>query len=192
MLEESVAESELARRLDPGVKLYSSTLNGYLYLGKYDKFLESLPKSDDQALIVFYRGLGEYYKNDRNAAAVDFDRAYNLDRSLFQAQIGRALSFSIGKQNSQGLGVLKDVEDRITQRSVGDPEATYKIAQAFAVLGDIPSSVRVLERSIDRGFFPYPYLVSDPLLDPLRERPEFERLLAVARNRHLAFAKSFF
>ena len=192
MLQESVAESELARRLDPGVKLYSSTLNGYLYLGKYDKFLESLPKSNDQALIVFYRGLGEYYKNDRNPAAVDFDRAYNLDRSLFQAQIGKALSFSIRKQNSQGLGVLKDVEDRITRRSVGDPEATYKIAQAFAVLGDFPSSVRVLERSIDRGFFPYPYLVTDPLLDPLRKRPEFDRLLAVARNRHLAFAKSFF
>jgi tetratricopeptide (TPR) repeat protein len=192
MLQESVAESELARRLDPGVKLYSSTLNGYLYLGKYDKFLESLPKSDDQALIVFYRGFGEYYKNDRNAAAIDFDRAYDLDRSLFQAQIGKALSFSIRRQNLQGLGILKDVEDRITQRSVGDPEATYKIAQAFAVLGDVPSSVRVLERSINRGFFPYPYLASDPLLEPLRKRPDFDRLMAVARDRHLAFAKSFF
>lgn len=192
MLQESIAESELARRLDPGVKLYSSTLNGYLYLGKYEKFLESLPKSNDQALIVFYRGFGEYYKNDWNAAADDFDRAYDLDRSLFQAQIGKALGFSIRKQNPQGLGVLRDVENRITQRSVGDPEATYKIAQAFAVLGDIPSSVRVLQRSIDRGFFPYPYLTSDPLLDPLRKRPEFDRLLTVARDRHLAFAKSFF
>ena len=33
MLPESIAESERARQLDPGVKLNSSTLNGYLYLG---------------------------------------------------------------------------------------------------------------------------------------------------------------
>ncbi len=57
MLSESVSESERARQLDPGVKLYSSAPNGYLYLGQYDRFLQSLPKTDDAALIVFYRGL---------------------------------------------------------------------------------------------------------------------------------------
>jgi DNA-binding winged helix-turn-helix (wHTH) protein len=59
MLFESVSECERARQLDPGVKLNSSTPNGYLYLGRYDQFLQSLPKTEDVALIVFYRGLGE-------------------------------------------------------------------------------------------------------------------------------------
>src|SRR4029077_8572085 len=54
MLAESVAECERARQLDPGVKLNSSTPNGYLYLGQYDRFLDSLPRTDDAALIVFY------------------------------------------------------------------------------------------------------------------------------------------
>jgi TolB-like protein len=62
MLSESASECEMARQLDPGVKMNTSTLNAYLYLGQYDKFLESLPKTDDAALIVFYRGFGEYYK----------------------------------------------------------------------------------------------------------------------------------
>ena len=47
MLRESVAECERARTLDPGVKLYSSALNAYLYLGQYDKFLKSLPEDSD-------------------------------------------------------------------------------------------------------------------------------------------------
>jgi len=98
MLQESVVESELARRLDPGVKLNSSMLNGYLYLGQYDRFLESLPDSVGQPLIVFYRGFGEYYKKNWDAAARDFDRAYELDRTLLQAQIGRAMSFAIRRQ----------------------------------------------------------------------------------------------
>lgn len=38
------------------VKLNSSALNSYLYLGQYDRFVGSLPRGDEVALIVFYRG----------------------------------------------------------------------------------------------------------------------------------------
>jgi tetratricopeptide (TPR) repeat protein len=192
MLQESVAESEFARRLDPAVKLNSSTLNGYLYIGQYDKFLRSLPETDDQALIVFYRGLGEYYGKNFGAATGDFDRAYELDHALLQAQIGRAFGFSIRQQGPKGLAMLRSVESRLTERAVGDPEAAYKIAQAYAVLGDASSALRVLNRSVNGGFFPYPYFKSDPLLEPLRRTPEFGRIIESARARHLAFAKSFF
>lgn len=192
MLQESVVESELARRLDPGVKLNSSMLNGYLYLGQYDRFLESLPDSVDQPLIVFYRGFGEYYKKNWDAAARDFDRAYELDRTLLQAQIGRALSFAIRHQVSQGEDILLTVETRFNKRAVGDPEAAYKIAQAYAAFGDPTAALRVLNSSVNGGFFPYPYLANDPLLDSLRRKPEFLDVLDTARQRHLAFAKAFF
>ena len=56
MLNESVAECERARQLDPGVKLASSALNGYLYLGEYAKFFQSLPKGSDSPLVLFYTG----------------------------------------------------------------------------------------------------------------------------------------
>ncbi|HEV2382416.1 MAG TPA: hypothetical protein VG206_21835 [Terriglobia bacterium] len=58
MLEQSVAECERARQLDPLVKANGSVLNTYLYLGQYQKFLESLPV-DDSSFILFYRGFGE-------------------------------------------------------------------------------------------------------------------------------------
>ena len=64
MLPESISECEQARQLDPLVKLNSSALNAYLYLGQYDRFLQRLPSTDESALIVFYRGLGEYYKQN--------------------------------------------------------------------------------------------------------------------------------
>lgn len=192
MLRESVLESENARRLDPGVKLNSSTLNGYLYVGQYDVFLASLPKNNDFSLIAFYRGFAKYYLRDWDEAAKHFDRAVELDPSLFQAQIGKALSLGIRHHPSDGLAVLLDVETKIDQRGVGDPEAAYKIAQAYAVLGDRASALRVLKRSIDSGFFPYPYFLTDPLLDNLRDEPDFNRLVNSARQRHQAFVASFF
>jgi len=192
MLLESIAEAEHARQLDPGVKLNSSTVNSYLYLGQYDKFLQSLPPTDDVALIVFYRGFAEYYKRDFEQAAKNFDHAFELDRSLFQAQIGKAFSLAIRRQPARAMEILQAVETKINQRAVGDPEAIYKIAQAYAVLGDKRSALRVLRLAIENGFFPYPYFMTDPHLDVLRQEAEFTQLLDQAQRRHLAFSKSFF
>jgi DNA-binding winged helix-turn-helix (wHTH) protein/TolB-like protein/Tfp pilus assembly protein PilF len=192
MLKESVEECERARQLDPSVKLTSSTLNTYLYLGQYDRFLQSLPKTDDLALIAFYRGFGQYYKKDSERAAREFDHAVELDRSLLQAQIGKALSFAIRHQVAQGLDTLEKVEAKINQRGVGDPEASYKIAQAYALLGDKPAALRVFRRSIETGFFSYPYFLTDPLLENLRKDSEFQQLMNKAKQRHEAFRKAFF
>ena len=76
---------------------------------------------------------------------------------------------------------------------MGDPEATYKIAQAYAVLGDKVSAMRVLLRmSVESGFFSYPYLSNDPLLSDLHGEPEFDQILNIAGQRHEAFKSSFF
>ncbi len=191
MLRESVSESEKARRLDPGVKLYSSALNGYIYLGQYDRFLKSLPKGDGSALIAFYRGFAEYYRMNWEEAARHFDHAVELDHSLLQAQIGRALGFGIRHHAAEGVAILRAVETKVNQRGVGDPEARYKLAQAYAVLGDRASALRVLKQSIDGGFFPYPYFLTDPLLDSLRRQRDFSELMDAARQRHEAFVSSF-
>jgi DNA-binding winged helix-turn-helix (wHTH) protein/TolB-like protein len=192
MLPESVAECERARQLDPGVKLNSSTLNGYLYLGRYDQFLESLPETDDVAFIVFYRGLGEYYKKNSEPAKAHFDHAYELDRTLLQAKVGKALSLGIQQQNSEAIGILHALEAKINEHGVIDPEAMYKIAQAYASVGDKASALRVLRHSIENGFFPYPYFARDPLLDSLRSEGEFSNLMDAARQRHEEFKSRFF
>jgi len=192
MLKESASECERARQLDPSVKLNSSALNAYLYLGQYDRFLQALPKTADVAFIVFYHGFGEYYKRDWEQAARDFDRAFELDPSLLQAQIGRALSEAVGRQNPKGREILHEAEDKIRERGVSDPEAIYKVAQAYAVLGDKASALRVLGNSVDNGFFSYPYIVTDPLLESVRDEPEFTHLMSLARQRHLAFKSLFF
>jgi tetratricopeptide (TPR) repeat protein len=192
MLPEAVSECELARQLDPVVKLNSSAPNGYLYLGQYDRFLQSLPMTDDAALIVFYRGLAEYYKKNWKQAETNFDHAFELDRSLMQAEVGKAFSAKIRRQESNAAAILHALETKIDERGGVDPEATYKVAQAYAAIGDKVSALRVLRRSIENGFFPYPYFVTDPLLDPLRNEGEFSELMDAARRRHEAFKRTFF
>src|ERR1019366_4982772 len=101
MLKESIAECEKARQIDPLVKINSSAMNSYLYLGEYEKFLRSLP-ANDSVYINFYRGFGEYYLNNRDQAAQEFDRAFEKDPSLLPANVGKALSYSIRRDNAGG------------------------------------------------------------------------------------------
>ncbi|MGC2247764.1 MAG: protein kinase [Terriglobales bacterium] len=191
MLEESVAECEKARAINPQVKINSSALNSYLYLGEYDKFLQSLPLNDS-VYILFYRGLGEYYLNHRDQAAHDFDRAYEGDQASLPAAIGKALSDAIQHENASGLQLLKQTEGKIAERGVTDSEGMYKVAQAYAVLGDKVSALHMLRESIGGGFFCYPYFVRDPLLDNLRHESEFQSLMDQALHRHEQFKRTFF
>jgi len=190
MLDESVAECERGRQLDPFLKANGSVLNTYLYLGQYQKFLESLPV-EDSSFILFYRGFGEFHEKEFDQASRDFDRAYELDPTLY-AGIGKALSDSIHQRRTEALDLLNGLERKIRNQGVGDPEGTYKIAQAYAVLGDKISAMRALRMSVESGFFSYPYLAKDPLLNDLRRAPEFDQTLNTARQRHDAFKSAFF
>lgn len=191
MLTESVAECERARQIDPFVKSNGSVLNSYLYLGEYTKFIERLPDTTNSAFFLFYRGFAEYHQKNFAQASKDFDRAYQLDPTLY-TQIGKAFSDSMAGRSLDALESLKQAENKIQQRGVGDPEATYKIAQGYAVMGDKPSALRMLQYSIENGFFSYPYFARDPLLETLHDSPKFWDLMEVARKRHIAFRKRFF
>jgi serine/threonine protein kinase/TolB-like protein/Flp pilus assembly protein TadD len=191
MLQEAAAESERARQNNPSVKLNSSAMNAYLYLGEYDKFLQSLPSSDS-VYVTFYRGFGQYYLKQWNQAAENFDRAYELDPTLLQSEVGKALSYGIRGERAKGLAILHATEKHILDTGVSDAEGLYKVAQAYAVLGDNASSILMFHRTIEGGFFPYPYFQQDPLLDNLRNEPEFGVLMREAKERHEQFKSRFF
>jgi hypothetical protein len=108
------------------------------------------------------------------------------------AGIGKALSDSIHQRREEGLGLLRGLEAKFIERGVGDPEGAYKIAQAYAVLGDNTSALRVLRMSVESGFFSYPYIAKDPLLSDLHSEPEFDQILDGARQRYEAFKSAFF
>ena len=163
----------------------------YLYLGEYDKFLASLPDADNSAFPLFYRGFGEYHQKNWDRAAQDFDRAFDLDPYLYM-QIGKFLSDSILHRGADGLEILHGLERKIGERGVGDPEETYKIAEVYSLLGEKTADLRLLRSSVEYGFFAHPYLVTYPLLDPLRNEPQFAEILYMSRRRHQAFKDKFF
>jgi DNA-binding winged helix-turn-helix (wHTH) protein/TolB-like protein/lipoprotein NlpI len=190
MLDESVQECKRARELDPSVKLTSSAINAYLYLGDYESFLQSLP-AGDSAYLEFYRGFALYHLRQWDKAAETFDHAFELDSTMFQTQVGKALSYHLRHDDRKGHELLKSAEAKVTQRAVGDPEAVYKLAQAYAELGDSTSALHLFHYAVENGFFPYAYFAKDPLMNNVRQQPEFQSTLEGARQRSQSFQNLF-
>ena len=86
---------------------------------------------------------------------------------------------------------LRETEEKMNARGVRDPEVMYKVAEAYAVLGNQEAALRMLQRSTVGGFFCYPYIVRDPLLKVLRSSPGFQHLLEQARQRQQQFEQRF-
>jgi DNA-binding winged helix-turn-helix (wHTH) protein/TolB-like protein len=192
MLEESVATSNRMLEVDPDYNLQNAVMSSFLYKGEYSKFKETIPAHTDSAYLIFYRGFGAYHEGDTAKAIADFERAYSMDPSLMQAQIGKALIHALVGHRDEGIALMQAAERLSEKSGVSDAEGIYKIAQAYAVLNDQVAALRILRRSVEGGFFCYPYISRDPLLKTLHNDPQFDKLLGQARQRHEEFRRKFF
>lgn len=193
MLEESLDETQKVERIDPRYwrNQPRAVVNTYLYLGRYEQFLESIPPVET-AYTLFYRGFGYYHLGDRVRARENLGRASQVDSEDVFSQLGQAMIWALDGQRERGIRLVRTIEARRIARHVPDGEVTYKIAQMYALLGDLGSAVKNLKRAIDQGFFAYPYMERDPLLQPARRHPDFPRVLEAARRRHEDVKQRFF
>ncbi|MFN2532922.1 MAG: winged helix-turn-helix domain-containing protein [Pyrinomonadaceae bacterium] len=189
MLDESIAEGEDALQLY--AHLSGHLFNSYLYAEQYEKFLDSLPARDD-AYTLFYRGLGNYYLKDWTRASFYFDRAYQLDSNALVSQLGRVLRLAMDGHNREAIDLAKVIDRKLEEDPSGDGELSYKLAECYSLLEQRAAALRLLKKSIDQGFFCYPYFLNDPLLEHVRGEAQFGPLLGSARLRHDQFRRTFF
>jgi len=70
-----------------------------------------------------------------------------------------------------------------------DAHHTFHLSESFAMAGDTATALVLLERAVDGGFYPYPFLAEYcPFMEPLRGMPEFERIVAKAARRVAEFS----
>jgi len=86
---------------------------------------------------------------------------------------------------------IKDTE-QWEQEGTWDAEMWYFMAANYGLLGHSKGCIRVLRKAVEGGFVCYPFFLIDPFLDPVRDDPEFQEVLALAKEKHEAFKQKFF
>ncbi|MEO6525196.1 MAG: protein kinase [Gemmatimonadaceae bacterium] len=70
-----------------------------------------------------------------------------------------------------------------------DGHHTFHLSESFAMAGDTARALKLLERAVDRGFYPFRFFAEwCPFMAPLRGMPEFDRIVAKAARRVAEFS----
>lgn len=200
LMEESMQSYRRSQILDSSlknlVKTQDQITKSLIYQGKYHaaneshnemkNYLKEMQQSVDVKQL-FYEGMIHFYAKDWDNAYALFDSASVLDSTSVWSTFGQAYKQAVLKKTKHLQTILK----RLEARNIVDGERRYRLVHFYALLGNQENALRNLKLSIEGGFFNYPYINHDPLLDNLRDTKMFKTLLDRARQRHDSFKQKF-
>jgi serine/threonine protein kinase/Flp pilus assembly protein TadD len=171
LLQESLAEFDKVRQLDPNVP--TSVAHTWFMLGDYERSIATILKD-----IFYLRPLSlmmmgreaEAKQQLRTALASDPDPQY---RAYHEALLGTI-------EGDRELA-LPGIERIATHNR--DPEAWFYQTRSLARLGERDKALDLLER-VSRSYFPVQTFERDPWLASLRDTPRFAEIMRGANERH--------
>ncbi len=188
MLNESVLEMEKAVTLDPKNPEFRSIIITYRFAGEYEKACEIAKIFKESAFILGHIGAAQFQQGNKEQAVECFDRIIAMEPDGLIALWVTGIKAAIEGNIEVGLDAARKFE----QFNIADAEAWLHFAENYALLGDKDGCVRTLQRAVDGGFFNYPFILTDSFLDSVRDDPEFQDILKMAKAKHEAFKKRFF
>ncbi|MCK4559271.1 MAG: protein kinase [Calditrichia bacterium] len=188
MLSESKNEAQMAIKLDPANKRFRSIGHLYLYIGNYQKAYDTY-ELDKGTPWTLTKQSGALIRQKKYKKALEC-----INEVLEQESSGqRTLEVLARKAFLEGeieLGIK--YTQQWEQEGTWDAEIWYFIAANYGLLGHSKGCVRVLRKAVKGGFCCYPFFLIDPFLDPVRDDPEFQKVLALAKEKHEVFKKKYF
>ena len=158
-----------------------------LFSGKFapaQARLEEVSRLSSQPIGDTYLALAYDYTGSAVRARTMLETLAQTRSAATAARAGAALAgVMAAERDSSGA---RRVVDGLLLAKYRDHHVVYSLGAAYAQLGDFALANRWLRTAADTGFPCLPFFERDPLLEPLRLRPEFSDLLDYVRTRRAA------
>ncbi|MEE9167430.1 MAG: tetratricopeptide repeat protein [Candidatus Neomarinimicrobiota bacterium] len=199
MMDESIEMYVRAQALDPRyVSPFDNQIEitkALIYKGEYFAAVSSVDSTIERRNAagqpvdvhsLFYQGMAYYYSKDWQRASAIFDSCQKVDPSSIWSLFGKAY-----KEAARGnFKRVRSITKSLQERNIVDHEMLYRLTHFYALAGETNLALKSLKAS-SKGFFNYPYIDSDPLLESIRTTEEFQTLLSEVKIRHEAFKQRF-
>jgi len=188
MLIESESAAQKALKLDPTNWQFRSIGHLYLYLGEYQKAYE-----------IYRLDAGTPWTLTKQSGALIRQKKYKkalecINKVIEEELPGQRVFEVLGRKAFLEGNIEQGIKDteQWEQEGTWDAEMWYFMAANYGLLGHSKGCIRVLRKAVEGGFVCYPFFLIDPFLDPVRDDPEFQEVLALAKEKHEAFKQKFF
>jgi tetratricopeptide (TPR) repeat protein len=175
-------EVQAAADVNPANQVESQRTRGItaLYAGRFQEalpLLEDVRRLSGGTTFNWLSGQAYYYTGDATRA----DEILNLRGSTPGDRRSQAILASLlaaRHANSEARALVKVIRDG----SFMDHHIAYSLGATYTQLGEFAEARRWLADAARTGLPCYPWYARDPLLDPLRSDPEFQRFLSGLQN----------
>lgn len=188
MNEEAVIETNKTLLIDGKNPRYRSSLLTYYDAKKYEKALSAFNNFPETAFTIYHYGNTLFHMGKQQESIKYFNQSIELDPDGLSGQVSRTLLEILEGNRENALVILKKLESY----NLKDAEPWYYFAEAYGLLNDTEACVRCLKRAIEGGFFNYPLMTYDVFFDTVRDEIKFQRVLEIAKQKHLKFKKELF
>jgi tetratricopeptide (TPR) repeat protein len=101
----------------------------------------------------------------------------------YTTQLSALVDAALGRREA-ALASLARVD-----RAALDAHHTFHLSESYAMAGDAPHALELLDWAVDHGFYPFGFIAEFcPFMAPLRGTPEFDRIVAKAARRVAEFS----
>jgi DNA-binding winged helix-turn-helix (wHTH) protein/TolB-like protein len=194
LMAESLAEMERGRRTAGSDQIEPLRIAGLVALFSADftqarQRLEDVARQSNRAIADTYLALAYYYSGERARARAMLEALTKEASASTAARSRVALAAVLGASGERHAARL--LVDAVLADTYRDHHVEYGLGAALAQLGQSGAAVEWLRKSADHGFPCAIWYERDPLLQPVRSKPEFSTLLADLRARRNATAGRF-
>lgn len=188
MIDESVAHMEQAVDLDPNNTNFSRIGVSYLCQLRYTEALEAFRRGKNTSYSLIWQGITLFRMGRFEEALPYFDRLIREESEPFMHYSSLSFRAAITGQKQEGIQALLQLE----RSQSSDSEGWYYWGVLYSYLGDGEGAIRCLKEALNRGYYNYPFMLADPLLEPLRDDPRLQILQEETRKQHQYFRDRFF
>jgi len=170
LLDEAGQECDRALHIDPGYYLFRSCAVVFYLKGDYSRAEEYIRVDEGSAFAAKLKlniVLRQQHYSDASTIASQAAKAGFPWADLVSARLA-------GRPDAELAGLASKLEDSF--KAARDPEDTYEVATALSFAGQSAAAARLLRISVEHHYCSYPAMINDPLLQSVRQSPEFKEL----------------
>jgi len=180
LLEEATEEVKRAFKLAPESRADMLRAQGViaLYSGRYQDSIAALEQVQNLASKPVsdpHLGMAYFYAGERSKAIALLQGLLHSGSASAEARASANLAAISAA--TRDITTARQMLGELDKRAYRDHHVTYSLAAAYAGLGESRAAVLNLRRAADTGLPCYPWLQRDPLLNPVRSDPDFQRVM---------------